>query len=285
MKIAITAESTIDLTQDLLSKFDIKTIPFTVILGDKDYVDGEITPEDIFKFVGETGVLPKTTALNEYEYEEFFKSVLTDYDAIIHFALSSGISSSYSHAVSASNNLQNVYVIDSKSLSTGIALQAINARQLANDGLDIKDIIAKVEDRKDKVQASFVIERLDYLHKGGRCSGFKMLAANVLKIRPCIVLKDGKMINDGSKNGKGSMPFAVKKYCEAVLNEFHDLDKTIAFITYSSATPEMVAAAKNALENAGVKTIYETNAGCTITSHCGENTLGILYFNDGGTTL
>ena len=281
MKIAITAESTIDLTQDLLSKFDIKTIPFTVILGDKDYVDGEITPEDIFKFVGETGVLPKTTALNEYEYEEFFKSVLTDYDAIIHFALSSGISSSYSHAVSASNNLQNVYVIDSKSLSTGIALQAINARQLANDGLDIKDIIAKVEDRKDKVQASFVIERLDYLHKGGRCSGFKMLAANVLKIRPCIVLKDGKMINDSSKNGKGSMPFAVKKYCEAVLNEFHDLDKTIAFITYSSATPEMVAAAKNALENAGVKTIYETNAGCTITSHCGENTLGILYFNDG----
>ncbi len=285
MKIAITAESTIDLTQDLLSKFDIKTIPFTVILGDKDYVDGEISPEDIFKFVGETGVLPKTTALNEYEYEEFFKSVLTDYDAIIHFALSSGISSSYSHAVSASNNLQNVYVIDSKSLSTGIALQAINARQLANDGLDIKDIIAKVEDRKDKVQASFVIERLDYLHKGGRCSGFKMLAANVLKIRPCIVLNDGKMINDSSKNGKGSMPFAVKKYCEAVLNEFHDLDKTIAFITYSSATPEMVAAAKNALENAGVKTIYETNAGCTITSHCGENTLGILYFNDGGTTL
>lgn len=285
MKIAITAESTIDLTPDLLSKYNIKTIPFTIILGDKDYTDGEIKPQDIFNFVGETGVLPKTTALNEYEYEEFFKSVLNDNDAVIHFALSSGISSSYSHAVSAANNLKNVYVIDSKSLSTGIALQAINARQLAEAGLSVEEIVAKVEDRKSKVQASFVIERLDYLHKGGRCSGFKMLAANVLKIRPCIVVKDGKMINDSTKNGKGSMPFAVKKYCEAVLNEFHDIDKTIAFITYSSATPEMVAAAKNALEGVGVKTIYETNAGCTITSHCGENTLGILYFNDGGTTL
>ncbi|MBO5285474.1 MAG: DegV family protein [Clostridia bacterium] len=285
MKIAITAESTIDLTQELLQQYDIKTIPFTVILGDKDYIDGDIKPDDIFKFVSETGVLPKTTALNEYEYEEFFKSILTDYDAVIHFALSSGISSSHSHAVAAANNLKNVYVIDSKSLSTGIALQAIYARKLAESGLKVEDIVSKVEDRKSKVQASFVIERLDYLHKGGRCSGFKMLAANVLKIRPCIVLKDGKMINDGSKNGKGSMPFAVKKYCEAVLNEFHDIDKTIAFITYSSATPEMVAAARTALEGAGVKTIYETNAGCTITSHCGEHTLGILYFNDGGTTL
>lgn len=284
MKIAITTESTCDLSAELLEKYDIKTTPFTVILGDTEGKDGvDITPEGIFEYVKQTGVLPKTTALNAFEYEEFFTEVLKDYDAIIHIALSSGLSSSYSHAVDASNNLKNVYVIDSYSLSTGIGLQTIYARKLTETISDPAEIVKMVEERKKFVQTSFVVERLDYLHKGGRCSGFQLLGANVLKIRPRLVLKDGKMIKD--KTYKGAMPFAVKKYAQECLVEFHDIDTSIAFVTYSSATPEMIAQAKQALIDAGVENIYETTAGATITSHCGENTIGILYYNDGKRTI
>ena len=280
MKIAITAESTIDLPKELLEKYDIKTVPFTVILGDKEGRDGEITSDIIFDYVKETGILPKTTAINEYEYTEFFEEMLKEVDAIVHLSLSSGVSSSCSHAISAAEKLKNVYVIDSLSLSTGIALQAIYAKQLADAGKTPSEIVELVKARQDSLQVSFIVERLDYLHKGGRCSGFKLLGANVLKIRPRIVLKNGKMGND--KTYRGAMPFAVKKYCQECLNEFDNPDKSIVFLTYTSATPEMRDAAYNTLVEAGFENIYETRAGATITSHCGEDTLGILYYNDGG---
>lgn len=283
MKIAISAESTIDLTKELLEKYDIKVIPYTVILGDKDLKDGEIDSAQIFDFVQKNKVLPKTTALNDIEYREFFEELLKEYDAIIHFALSSKLSSSCSHAQNVAKDMQNVYVIDSESLSTGIACSAIYARKLSEKIDDAKKIAEMVDARKKAVQASFIVEKLDYLHKGGRCSGLVLLGANLLKIRPRLVLKDGSMKND--KKYKGNMPFAVKKYAEECLAEFHDIDTSMAFVTYSSATPEMIAMAKNALIDAGVTTIYETNAGATVTSHCGENTIGILYFNDGIKTL
>ena len=283
MKIAITCESTVDLTKELLSKYDIKTIPFSIILGDEEKRDGEISSKDIFDFVAKTKILPKTTALNEFEYTEFFEEVLKDSDAVIHIALSSGISSTYSHAVAAANNMTNVYVIDSKSLSTGIALQVIYASKLRETIDDPAEIVKMVEARQGNVQVSFIVEKLDYLHKGGRCSGIALLGANVLKIRPRISVVDGKMKND--RKYRGQMAFAVKKYCEECLNENPDIDKSLAFVTYSSATPEMVEIAKTALKEAGVETIYETTAGGTITSHCGENTLGILFYNDGVRTL
>lgn len=280
MKIAITAESTIDLTPELLEKYNIKTVPYTVILGDKEGRDGEITPEIIFDYVKSTGILPKTTAINEYEYTEFFEEILKDYDAIVHIALSSQISSSCSHAQAAAEKMKNVYVIDSLSLSTGIALQAIYASELVEEGKTPSEVVELVKARQDSLQVSFIVERLDYLYKGGRCSGVKLLGANLLKIRPRIVLKNGKMGND--KTYKGAMPFAIKKYCQECLNEFDNHDKSMVFLTYTSATPEMRDAAYNALVEAGFTNIIETRAGATITSHCGENTLGILYYNDGG---
>ena len=179
--------------------------------------------------------------------------------------------------------MDKVFVVDSEALSTGIALLAIYARKLTETISDPAEITKLAEARKKFVQTSFIVEKLDYLYKGGRCSGLALLGANILKIRPRLVMKDGKMKND--KKYKGNMPFAVKKYCDECLQEFSDIDPSLAFVTYSSATPEMIEVAKNALISAGVETIYETNAGATITSHCGENTLGILYFNDGKRTL
>lgn len=279
MKIAVSVESTNDLTKDLLNKYDIKVIPYQIVLDDKTILDGEMTTEELFDFVEKSGKLPKTNALNEFEYTEFFESLKKDYDAVIHVALSSGLTSSTQNAINASKNVENVFVVDSKSLSTGIGLLAIFARELADKGENPQDIYEKVSNRVDKLQVSFVIERLDYLYKGGRCNSLQFFGANLLKLRPRIILKDGKMGAD--KKYRGTMGKVVAKYCEEVLDEFNTPDLDKVFITYTTATEEMVEAAKAAVEARGFKNIYQTHAGCTIASHCGANTLGILYFNDG----
>lgn len=279
MRIAVSVESTNDLSKELLKEYDIKVIPYNIVLGDREYKDGEVSTEDMFKFVDENGVLPKTNAINEYEYTEYFEGLKKDYDAIIHIALSSGITSSCGNAIRAAKNVENTFAVDSMSLSTGIGLLAIYARELANAGEQPSEIAKKVEERTAKVQASFVVERLDYLHKGGRCSSVALLGANILKIRPRIILKEGKMISD--KKYRGQMESVISKYCLETLAEFNTPDLERAFITYTTATPGMLDSARKALKEAGFKNIYETLAGGTIASHCGANTLGILYFNDG----
>ncbi|MBQ3219057.1 MAG: DegV family protein [Clostridia bacterium] len=279
MKIAISVESTNDLTKELLDKYDIKSIPFEIVLNDKTFKDGELTTLELFDYVDKNGVLPKTNALNEFEYTEYFESILKDYDAVVHIALSSGLSSSCGNAERASKNLKNVYVVDSLSLSTGIGLLAIHGRELAEKGVSAEEIAKILSERREKLQVSFVIERLDYLYKGGRCNALSLLGANLLKIRPRIVVKDGKMGSD--KKYRGTMDKVVAKYCQETLAEFSSPDLDKVFITYTTATEGMVQAAKDALTDAGFKNIYQTYAGCTIASHCGGNTLGILYFNDG----
>ena len=282
MKIAISVESTHDLSKELLDKYDIKVIPYQITLNDMTFKDGTYTTEEMFAFVDKYGVLPKTTALNEFEYTEFFESLKKDYDAVVHICLSSGITSSCGNAERAGAALKNVYVVDSLALSTGIGLQAIYARELAEQGVPADKIAEKISARRDKVQTSFVLERLDYMHKGGRCSSIALLGANILKIRPRIVLKNGKMLSD--KKYRGNMQNVIAKYADELFEEFNTPDLTRVFITYTTATPEMVAVAKEKCAQAGFKEILETHAGGTIASHCGANTLGILYYNDGGKT-
>ena len=280
MKICISAESTIDLSKELLEKYHIRTIPFEVLLGEDEYHDGDITSQDIFDYVAKTKVLPRTTAINEYQYRDYFESILKEgYDAIIHFSLSSQISTSYSQAVRATRKVDHVFVIDSQSLSTGIALEAIYASKLADKGLSPEEIVEKVTARVPYVQASFVIQTLEYLHKGGRCSGLAMLGAALLRIKPQIIVSEGKMAPAKKYIGRKSQ--VVEAYCKDTLEQFANPDLSIAFVTHTQATPEMVAVAIEALKNRGFKTIYETTAGATITSHCGPMTLGILFINDG----
>lgn len=278
MKIAVSVESTSDLSKELLAENDIKLIPYEIVLGDKCFKDGEVSTEELFAQVDKLGVLPKTNALNQFEYTEYFENILKDYDGIVHICLSSGLSSSCQNAVNAAKDFKNVFVVDSKSLSTGIGLLALYAKDLVNQGLTAEEIAKKLDARVDKLQVSFVIERLDYLYKGGRCNALSYLGANILKIRPRIVVKGGKMGSD--KKYRGPMEKVVAKYCAETLDEFHNPDLERVFITYTTATPEMVEAARAALEGVGFKNIYETHAGGTIASHCGAHTLGILYFND-----
>ena len=282
MKIAISTESTLDLPKELIEKYEISTIPYEILLGDQTFLDGEKTTQEMFDFVDSTGTLPKTSAINVFRYTEYFEGLLKNYDAVVHITLSSGITSSSNNAQNASKSFKNVYVIDSKALSTGIALLAIYARELANQNVSAEEIYKKVSARVPSLQVSFVVERLDYLHKGGRCSSIALLGANLLKIRPSIKVKcdsDGTMIS--YKKYRGRIEQCIEKYCADTLTEFNTPDKSIGFITYTTATDEMVEAAENALKNAGFETILKTYAGGTIASHCGAHTLGILYFNDG----
>ena len=279
MKICVSAESTIDLPKSLLEAYDIHTIPFTVLLGENAGLDGEITPTEIFDYVDKTGVLPRTSAINEFQYSEYFKKLLEEYDAIIHFALSSEISSACSNATNAASELKGVYVVDSRSLSTGIALEAIYASKLVKEGLKPEEIVNKVKERIPHNQTSFVLATVDYLHKGGRCSSLAKLGALVFRIRPQIIMANGKMSPGKKYNGKQIT--CVENYVRDTLEEFNNPDKSIVFITHSMATPDMVEAARKQLVEKGFTNIIETTAGATISSHCGPKCLGILYLNDG----
>ena len=280
MKIAITCDSVCDLSKEQLLENNIKILPLTINLGDDSYQDGvDITPDKIFEYVATTKQLPKTSANNEFQYSEFFEEQLKECDALIHFTIGSDISACYNNAAKASKNFENVKVIDSKNLSTGIGLLVLYACKLRDDGKSFEEIVQKVTARVPHVQASFVVERLDYLHKGGRCSAVALLGANILKIRPSIMVENGKM--GVHKKYRGKMESVIAEYVKDTLTEFKNYDNTMCFLTYTSATPEMIAAAKKAIsENAAFKAVYETTAGSTVTSHCGEHTLGILYFND-----
>lgn len=277
-KIAISLDSACDLSKELIEKYDFKVIPFGVNLGDKFFYDGEITPEEIFEYADNNKTLPKTNAVNEEAFKEHFAKILNDYDAIIHFDISSEMSSAYQNAVNASKNFKNVYVVDSRTLSTAISLEAIYAKKLTETMDDPAKIIELVKKRIPAVQASFVIERLDYLYKGGRCSGLALLGANLLKIRPEIEVLNGNMKN--TEKFRGKMADCVTKYCRATLEKYNHPDKSVIFITHSVADKELVDAAKAVVSEYGFENVYETTAGCTVSSHCGKNTLGILYIND-----
>ncbi len=282
MKIAISAESTIDLPKEQLQRFDIHTVPFTLVRGEDSVLDGEISPEDLFKFTDRTGKLPKTSAVNEHQYREHFKKLKEEgYDAIIHFALSSGISSAFSNARKVKEEFDNVYVIDTKSLSTGIALLAIQARKLADKGLSPKEIYDISLGRVKNVQASFSLESVNYLYKGGRCSRLAKLGANLLHLKPEIYVHTDTGKRSAGSKYRGPRRKVVRQYVEDTLNKFNHPDLSLCFITYSTAPDDVVRAVKERLRKRGFKEIIPTHAGGTISCHCGPHCLGILYLNDG----
>lgn len=278
MKIAITAESTIDLPKELLDKFDIKTVPFHVLLGEDEYRDGEIAPSKIYDYVKASKVLPKTSAVNESAYQEFFDDVLKDNDAIIHFSLSSELSSACQNAKNVASRMSKVYVVDTKTLSTGIALLAIYARDLINQGYDVVSVFNKVLSAVPNVQVSFVLDRLDYMYKGGRCSALQLFGANLLRLKPQIDLNNGKMV--AGKKYMGKIDSVAVSYVKNVLKNNPNPILDNVFITHSGMTNEvLINKIREMLLERGFKNVYVTTAGCTICSHCGDNCIGVLFRN------
>lgn len=277
MKIAISAESTVDLPAEFMKKNNIFMVPFTVILGEQELKDDEnLTQDMLYEFVSKTNVLPKTAAVSDYDFEQHFKHIFEEgYDAIIHFSLSSGLSSSYSNAKRVSAKFKNVHIVDTKSLSTGIALLAMSAVDKLKENKDFQTIINEVEKQIPLVRASFIINNLRYLYKGGRCSSLALLGANILKIKPQIILSNGKMVVGRKYRGKYNE--VLVSYVNDVLKD-NNPDLTRLFITSSSKVEtegEMVQMAKDF----GFKDIITTSAGATICSHCGPETIGILFIN------
>lgn len=280
MKIKITSDSTCDLGAALIEKYDIGIFPLTVILGDKSYKDGEIAPEDIFDFVAKTNALPKTAAGSLESYTEFFERGLKGYDALIHFNISSLASSSFNAASKAAEGFGGkVRVIDSRALSTGQGLLVLKACDLAQDGKSAEEIEGEINLLRAKVNTSFVPDSLEYLHKGGRCSLAAMLGAKVLKLHPMICENaDGQLI--AKKKYMGNMERCIRTYIADLKAQYPAYDKTRVFITHSTADRELVELAKQLVkENFEFDETIETVAGSIVTSHCGRNTLGVLFIS------
>ena len=277
MKIRISADSTCDLTAEYVRTHNIAIIPLTVSMGGRDYTDGaDIVPDDIFRHVDGGGDLPKTAAVNTETYRREFEELLKDADAVIHFNLSADFSSSYENALRAAEGLP-VYCVDSRNLSSGIALLLSEAVDLIEGGEgDPKAVLEHVNGLIDKVDASFIIDRLDFLYKGGRCSMVAMLGANLLKLRPCIEVTGGKMVV--GKKFRGTYERCLKQYVDDRLRNPDAVDPKRIFITHTGVTPEQAALVRSLLlERLPFEEIIECRAGCSITSHCGQGTLGVLF--------
>lgn len=277
MNIKITSDSTCDLSQDLLEMYNITIVPLTVIKDDKAYSDGiTITTEDIFAHVAAGGNLCTTTAVSVGEYQEWFEKFASDYDAVVHINISSGFSSSYQNACLAAEDFSNVIAIDSKNLSTGQGLVVLKACELAETVSSLGEMKTLLEEFTPKVEASFLLDQLAYMVKGGRCSTVAALGANLLNLKPCIEVKDGKM--SVVKKYRGTYSKCLASYVKDRLSNREDLDRNKLFVTRTPVSDACLDAVKNAVESyADFDNIYWTMAGCTISCHCGPGTLGVLF--------
>ncbi len=282
MKIKICADSTADLSPELLAKYNVGTMPLHVSLGENDYLDGvTIQPQDIYKFYADTKTLPKSGARSTQEYKEFFEEQFSaGYDAIVHFCISAEMSASFQNADLAAKELKNVYVVDSRQLSTGIGLLVLDACDMVAKGLSAKEIYERELSRCDAAKSSFIVDTLEFLYKGGRCSGLAYLGANLLSIKPCLEVKDGRIGVESKPIGKYRR--CVAKYCENIRKKITDPDPTRVFVTHTQMDEGIAEEVIATVKSWGLfDEVLETTAGCTVTTHCGANTIGILYFNDG----
>ena len=277
MSIRITSDSTCDLNH-LVVERNIGILPLQVNLDAQPYRDGvDITPQDIFKFVAETKILPKTSAPSIGDYEEFFEEQLKSYDEVIHFNLSAKSSGSYNMAKQAAESFGGkVRVIDSMALSSGQGLLVMKACDMRDEGKSAAEIEEAILELRTHVNTSFVPDSLDYLHKGGRVSGMVKVAAAAFKIHPLIMMEEGQLVP--GKKYKGKMAVLIKQYVEDLKERYPSYDKTRCFITHSSAESDLVEAAKAKVKELfDFDEIIETVAGSIITSHCGKGTLGVLF--------
>ncbi len=278
--VKIISDSTSDLSQELLDRYDITLVPLIVRLGDQQYEDRvNITSEEIFDWSNSTKKAPTTACANAWSVQECFKKYLASHDEIVAFAISSSMSATYANMVEAAAELgasKRVHVIDSRNLSTGIGLLVLEAAEMAQAGKSGAEIVAHVESLIPSVRASFVVDTLTFLHRGGRCSGAAALAGSVLKLHPKIIVKDGKMSVD--KKYRGSLAHAISTYTADLHDDLLAADKKRVFITHSGCDREIVEQVRTYLTALHhFDEVIETRAGGVISCHCGPGTLGVLF--------
>lgn len=274
--IKLTADSTCDLSPELREALAVELIPLSVCLGERAGLDGvDISPADIFAHVDAGGETPQTSAVNLAQYHEVFARLSPQYDAVIHISLSSALSASCQNATLTAAEFPNVFVIDSRNLSTGsglLLLAADELRQAGKTGLEIAEALGVLV---PKIEASFVIDTLEYLHRGGRCSTLAAIGANLLRLKPCIEVSDGGM--HVGKKYRGSIALCVQNYVRDRLSGREDIRRDKIFVTHCACDDELVQSVVSLVRSYGFETVHVTTAGCTISSHCGPGTLGVLF--------
>lgn len=280
MTYQILADSTCDLSPEQLERYNIRLTPLYVRLGDRDYRDGvDIHPDDIYAHVAAGGALASTAAVNMADYVRVFSEYSRRVDFVIQVCISSDFSSCYQNACLAAADYPNVYVVDSRNLSTGHGLVVLEAVRLAESGMPPEEIVAQLNEVTARVRASFILDRLDYMKKGGRCSSVAVLGANLLRLRPCIAVTDGKM--GVEKKFRGSFEKCVRDYVTDRLAGRTDLDLRRVFITHSGVDDEIVRIAREMIRSLQpFEEICVTRAGCTVSSHCGPGTIGVLFIEN-----
>ena len=275
--VVITADTTCDLSEELKARFDIRTIPLTIQLGEQSYLDGvEFTSEDIYTRYHADGTLPKTAAPGIQQFTDFFTEILDTGAEIVHLDISSELSGSFNNACIAASELEGVYTVDSRSLCTGVGLLAIEGAECAQRGMSAADIAGHLRGMVDKVDTSFVLDTLEFMWKGGRCSGVTALGANLLHLKPGLEMRDGKL--SVYKKYRGNIQAVYRQYTKERLGSA-EIRPGHVFVTDSGDVPEetireLMDMVREAVPGAEV---HSAKAGCTITSHCGPKTLGVLF--------
>lgn len=277
MNIKIISDSTCDLSPELIRQHDITITPLIVMKNGEEFHDGvTITPREIFAHVASGGDLCSTAARSVGFYEDIFRTYAKQYDGVLQITISSDFSSSFQNASLAALEFENVRVVDSRNLSTGQGLVVLKACELAKTVSSMDELKRELDAYTSRIEASFVVDKLDYLVKGGRCSSAAALGANLLNLKPCIEVRDGKMIV--GKKYRGNFAKCLSNYVKDRLEGREDIEEGTVFITYTQVSQEAHDAVLEAVHTYGhFETIYETIAGCTISCHCGPGTLGILF--------
>lgn len=278
-RIRIVADSTCDLTKDLLERYDITTIPLCIVMDEKSYYDGEeVTPDDIYKWADENNTTPKTAAITFEKAEEVLKPFMEAGDDIIFFGIASGMSTTCNviRLIGEQEEYERIFIVDSQNLSTGIGHLVVKAAELVKEGKTAEEIVEIVNAARSRVRASFVVDTLTYLARGGRCSAASAMLGTMLKLHPMIVVKDGAM--GASKKYRGSIDSALQKYVKDLREDLLAAESDRVFITHSGCKEETIDAVYQFVKELGYfKEIHITRAGGVISSHCGPGTLGVLY--------
>lgn len=280
-RIKIFADSTCDLSADLIKQYDIGIVPLYVTFEQSTFRDGvDLTPAMLYSKVAETGKLPLTAAPSPTDFISFFDPFVKQGQQIIYISLSSELSSTYQNAVIASQEYEEgiINVFDSLNLSTGIGIQVLKAARAAEAGQSVAEILELLKRIRPKVDTEFVIDSLDYLHKGGRCSGMQNVVASLLKIRPVIKVIDGKMTP--AYKVRGSREKAFDQMVSNALGNIDIMDRETLFITETMAKDDAISLRQMMQEKVGLEEIFLTEAGCVISSHCGPKTIGIIYLKN-----
>jgi len=276
-KILIASDSTTDLSPEQVEKYGIKIVHMGVSLGDKSYTDGvDIDPDMIYDHYNKTGELPKTSAINIAQFSDFFEKYTEEGYSIVLFTISRDMSSTYSNACIAAEDFPNVYVVDTRNLSTGGGLLVISASEMAAEGKSAAEIAKACEELTPYVDASFVIDNLEFLYKGGRCSAVEAFGANLLSLKPCIAVKDGKM--GVGKKYRGKFDRVLPMYIQDRIGDGSDICTKHIFVTHAGCDEDVVNMCVDKVKSYGLfEDVMVSRAGCTVSSHCGRNTLGVLF--------